>query len=101
MQSCCFLSPDFSEQHKGYSLQLVGALARPPVKFDVFCPSVTRFARATSPTSGEVCGTVKTVPYARNGMRSPPQPPIFLVKNTQKTAIFPAVHAVDKAREKW
>ncbi len=38
----------------------------PPVDFDVFCPSVTRFARATSPTSREVCGTVKTVPYARN-----------------------------------
>ncbi len=64
MQSCCsLLSSDFSERHKGRFLRLVGALVRPPVKFDVFCPSVTRFARATSPTSGEVCGTVKTVPY--------------------------------------
>ena len=40
-----------------------GGFPRPPVDFDVICPSVTRFARATSPTSGEVCGTVKTVPY--------------------------------------
>ena len=43
-----------------------GGFPRPPVDFDVTCPSVTRFARATSPTSGEVYGTVKTVPYARN-----------------------------------
>ena len=44
-----------------------GGFPRPPVDFDVICPSVTRFARATSPTSGEVCGTVKTVPYGCRG----------------------------------
>ena len=34
-----------------------GGFPHPPVDFDVFYPSVTRFARATSPTSGEVRGT--------------------------------------------
>ena len=41
---------------------VVGAIHESPVKFDVFCPSVTRFARATSPTSGAVCGTVRPLP---------------------------------------
>ena len=44
-------------------LRCRGGSPCPPVDFDVICPSVTRFARATSPTSGEVFGTVKTVPY--------------------------------------
>ena len=53
----------FTERVFGRSLQIVGAIHESPADFAVFLPSVTRFARATSPTSGEVCGTVKTVPY--------------------------------------
>lgn len=45
MQSCCFLSADFSEQHKGCSLRLVGANGVRPFGFVEFD------------------GTVKTVPY--------------------------------------
>ena len=48
---------NFAERVFGRSLHFVGAIHLSPADFAVFFPSVTRFARATSPTSGEVCGT--------------------------------------------
>ena len=72
-----------------------------PCKIDRFAHQCSLF-----PPPAAVIFVARQRGRKRRAIRESPlrleiQTPIFLVKNTQKTAIFPAVHAVDKAREKW